>query len=491
MNGIVQQLCRAASAGLPDRELLDALVGRRDEAAFEALLRRHGPMVLAVCRRTLGNAHDAEDAFQATFLVLLRKAASLRKRDALASWLYGVAFHTARRARAMNARRHAREARAVARDRTQQTDADAGLDEALNALPEKYRLPVVLCELQGRPRKEVAGQLNIPEGTLSSRLATARKMLAKRLRQHGETFAGVAPLAVVLPAERVAATVRAAGLALAGQEIAGVVSTKVLTLTEGMVRAMFVNKLRALAVALVALGALGVGTGGLSYLPFGEGPAVAGEQPADSKDRGKQEADLAAALAGVKQAEGDLQRAVLQKAQADLKANAEMQALRERFQQKLNEYHALRRATRPGDKPVDTVGANSVAAAIASRLTYAVPFEIGSTETKDGGKIEILEVWGTRPQIEVGGYYLVRGKYTLPSFDHGTLYFHETTSGPSGPTPELDLQWTRVEKGQGEFTLLHNMSSPGYFHLHLIGPTYNDTVANVYFGTGENVWRKK
>jgi RNA polymerase sigma factor (sigma-70 family) len=491
MNGIVQHLCRAASAGLPDRDLLDALVNRRDESAFEALLRRHGPMVLAVCRRTLGNAHDAEDAFQATFLVLLRKVASLRKRDALASWLYGVAFHTARRARAMNARRHAREARAAARDQTQRTDVDAGLDEALNRLPEKYRLPVVLCELQGRPRKEVASQLNIPEGTLSSRLATARKMLAKRLRQHGQTFARVAPFALHLPAERVAATVRAAGLALAGQEITGVVSTKVLALTEGMVRVMFVNKLRALTVALVVLGAVGVGTGRLTNLPFAEGQAAAREQPADPKDLPRQQAELAAALAAVKQAEAEVNRAIARKAEADLKAEAEVRAARTRFLQKFNEYHALRLATRPGDKPVDTVAANAVAAALASRLSYRVPVEIGFTQFKDGGNIEILEVWGTRPRIEVGGYYLVHGKYTLPSFDHGTLYFHETTSGPSGPTPELDLQWTRVEKGQGEFTLLHNMGSQGYFHLHLVGPNSNDTVANVYFGTGENVWRKK
>jgi RNA polymerase sigma factor (sigma-70 family) len=490
MNGIVQHLCRAASAGLPDRDLLDALVGRRDEAAFEALLRRHGPMVLAVCRRTLGNAHDAEDAFQATFLVLLRKAATLRKRDALVSWLYGVAFHTARRARAMNARRHAREARAAACDRTRETDADSGLDEALNALPEKYRVPVVLCELQGRPRKEVAAQLKVPEGTLSSRLATARKMLAKRLRQHGQTYAGVAPLAVHLPTERVAATVRAAGLALAGQEITGAVSTKVLALTEGMVRAMLVNKLRALTVALVVVGAAGVGTGRLIHLPFAEGQAAAREQPADSKELLRQQAELAAALAAVKQAEADVNRAIALKAEADLKAEAEVRAARTRFLQKFNEYHALR-AARPGDKPVDTVAANAVTAALASRLSYRVPVEIGFTQTKDGGNIEILEVWGTRPRIEVGGYYLVHGKYTLPSFDHGTLYFHETTSGPSGPTPELDLQWTTVEKGQGEFTLLHNMGSPGYFHLHLVGPTSNDTVANVYFGTGDNVWRKK
>jgi hypothetical protein len=256
---------------------------------------------------------------------------------------------------------------------------------------------------------------------------------------------------------------------------------------------MFVNKLRALTVALVVLGAAGVGTGRLTYLPFAEGPAVARDQPAEPKDLLRQQAELAAALAAVKQAEAEVNRAIALKAEADLKAEAEVRAARTRFLQKFNEYHALRLTTRPGpgDKGGDKAGPNTVAATLASRLSYLVPVEIGFTQTKDGGNIEILEVWGTRPRIEVGGYYLVHGKYTLPSFDHGTLYFHETTSGPSGLTPELDLQWTRVEKGQGEFTLLHNMGSPGYFHLHLVGPNSNDTVANVYFGTGDNVWRNK
>jgi RNA polymerase sigma factor (sigma-70 family) len=258
MNGIVQQLCRAASAGLSDSDLLDVLVNRRDEAAFEALLRRHGPMVLAVCRRTLRNTHDAEDAFQATFLVLLRKAGSLRRREALAGWLHAVAYHTARKARAMNARRHVRETEAAARIRPMQPDPDAGLDEALDALPEKYRLPVVLCELQGRPRKDVARQLNIPEGTLSSRLATARKMLAKRLRRHGEVLAGAAPLAAGLPA--VPELVRAAGLMLAGREITGVVSAGVIALTEATVKNMFANRLRTLIVVAVVLATVGIGT---------------------------------------------------------------------------------------------------------------------------------------------------------------------------------------------------------------------------------------
>src|SRR4051794_20369944 len=106
---VVRYACRVSGAALTDRDLVDALVTRRDEAAFETLLRRHGPMVLAVCRRVLRNLHDAEDAFQATFLVLIRRAGSVRKRDSIGSWLYGVAYRTARKAQAMNAKRTVKE----------------------------------------------------------------------------------------------------------------------------------------------------------------------------------------------------------------------------------------------------------------------------------------------------------------------------------------------------------------------------------------------
>jgi DNA-directed RNA polymerase specialized sigma24 family protein len=105
MNCLMRHLRRTALLGLADQDLLDAFVSRREEAAFEALLKRHGPMVLAVCRRVLGNAHDAEDAFQAVFLVLVRKAASIHRREVLGSWLYKVAYRTAQNAKAMNARR--------------------------------------------------------------------------------------------------------------------------------------------------------------------------------------------------------------------------------------------------------------------------------------------------------------------------------------------------------------------------------------------------
>src|SRR5262249_1483282 len=146
----------------------------RDEAAFAALVRRHAPMVFGVCRRVVGHLQDAEDAFQATFLLLARKAGSITAREAVAGWLYSVAYPARLEARSASARRRTRE-RQVAVMPEPATEPEESLrelqrllDRELHRLPEKYRLPVVLCELEGRSRKEVARQLGIPEGTLSS-----------------------------------------------------------------------------------------------------------------------------------------------------------------------------------------------------------------------------------------------------------------------------------------------------------------------------------
>src|SRR5437879_10110341 len=177
------------AAGLADSILLERFLTRRDEAAFEALVRRHGPMVLGVCRRVLSNPHDAEDAFQATFLVFVRKAASIAKRELLGNWLYGVAYHTARAARSAAARRRAKEAKAMPRQQPKEDNVwqelQPLLDQELSRLPEKYRVPIVLCDLEEKSRADVARQLGLPEGTLSSRLARGRALLAKRLTRRG------------------------------------------------------------------------------------------------------------------------------------------------------------------------------------------------------------------------------------------------------------------------------------------------------------------
>src|SRR6266567_8849302 len=197
---VIQHLRRTAllrdGAGRTDGQLLEDYVGRRDDAALAALVWRHGPMVWGVCRRVLRNHHDAEDAFQATFLVLVRKAASIASRELVANWLYGVAHQTALKARATVAKRRTRERQVTdmpepaVSQQDQWRDLQPVLDEELSRLPDKYRGVIVLCDLEGKTRKEVAGQLGCPEGTVASRLARARIMLAKRFTQRGVALSG-------------------------------------------------------------------------------------------------------------------------------------------------------------------------------------------------------------------------------------------------------------------------------------------------------------
>src|SRR5581483_11869583 len=175
-----QTLASPEESARTDGQLVASFVASRDECAFAALVRRHGRMVLGVCRRVLGHVHDAEDAFQATFLVLARKASSLRNSESVGSWLYGVAYRTALEAKTQNIRRHCRE-RPLDNVPSPEVPAEEPrdwlplLERAVSGLPERYRTPVVLCHLEGRSRQEAARQLGLPEGTLSSRLATARQ----------------------------------------------------------------------------------------------------------------------------------------------------------------------------------------------------------------------------------------------------------------------------------------------------------------------------
>jgi RNA polymerase sigma factor (sigma-70 family) len=272
--------------GLSDAQLLNSFIAQRDEAAFAALVRKHGPMVMGVCRRILRNAHDTDDAFQATFLVLVQKVRSLANRQALASWLYTVAYRTALEARARNLRRQQRErqvdvphpeARA-----TEAADWQPILDQELNRLPEKYRTPVILCELEGRPRKEVARQLGLAEGTLSSRLATARRMLAKKLAQHGITLSGgalavaISEVSACVPPSLVLSTVKAALVVAAGQ--VGALMTPAAILSQGVIKAMFIAKLKTTVATVFAV--LLLGTGGLVYCAGGGGQAVQSQERA-------------------------------------------------------------------------------------------------------------------------------------------------------------------------------------------------------------------
>jgi RNA polymerase sigma factor (sigma-70 family) len=301
INRVIDHLRRTVllpdGAGLGDGELLGSFIERHDETALAALVRRHGPMVWGVCRRLLPH-HDAEDAFQATFLVLVRKAASIRSREMVGNWLYGVAHQTALQARRTAARRRAREVQVTVMPDTeavqqeQLPDVQPLLDEELSRLPDNYRVVIVLCDLEDRTRKEVARQLGVPEGTVAGRLVRARAMLAKRLTQRGVVLSGGALAAMLsqnvasagVPALVVSNTIKVASLTAAGQATTGVISVKVAALTEGVLKAMFLSKLKSVVgVLMVAVCLIGVGTA-----------VVLGKQPDEAKKAEAKEAAVKA-----------------------------------------------------------------------------------------------------------------------------------------------------------------------------------------------------
>jgi RNA polymerase sigma-70 factor (ECF subfamily) len=289
MGSVIRHLRQAAlrhGGGLSDGQLLECFLARREEAAFTALVRRHGPMVLGVCRRVLRNPHDAEDAFQATFLVLVRKAASILPRDAVGNWLYGVAYRTARKARAAAALRRAKERQLPLRPGSNGLDETARdwrplLDQEVSRLPDRYRAPVVLCDLEGQTRREAARRLGWPEGTLSGRLARARVLLARRLTARGLTLSAGALAALLaqqaaaeVPWPLVVGTGKVAALAAAGKTAAaaGGISTPAAALAQGVVKAMGMTKFKIMTIVFLVLGLAGAGTGLVGYRALADGP---------------------------------------------------------------------------------------------------------------------------------------------------------------------------------------------------------------------------
>jgi RNA polymerase sigma factor (sigma-70 family) len=279
-------------ADLTDGQLLECFVSRRDGAALEALVRRHARMVWGVCRRVLHHHHDAEDAFQAAFLVLARKAASIRAPAQLGNWLYGVAHRTALKARATRARRQGRERpvtdvpEPAVTDQGLWNDLRPLLDRELSRLPEKYRTVLVLCELEGKTGREAARQLDLPQGTVASRLARARAMLARRLGRHGLVVSGGVLAAVLspglasagVPTAVLSSTIKAVTAVAAGRAAAGVVSPNVAALTEGVIKAMALTKLKSVLLVLLVAFAV-VGSGGALYRTRAAEPGQPAAQP--------------------------------------------------------------------------------------------------------------------------------------------------------------------------------------------------------------------
>jgi RNA polymerase sigma factor (sigma-70 family) len=299
---IFSQLYTLAGAAPPpelsDGQLLERFIASRDEAAFGALLQRHGSMVLRVCRRALHQPQDAEDAFQATFLLLAQKAASIQKHESVASWLYGVAYRLAIKARARSSRRQAREKRAVDIRHNQAglqaswQELQTVLDEELHRLPARHQVPLVLCYLEGKTHEEAARQLGCPVGTVHSRVTRAREMLRKRLARRGLTLS-VAALATVLaadvaagvPARLLGSTCSAALAHAAGDTIpAGLVTAEAAALTKGGLAAMTATQLKLGMALLVAFGLVAAGAGAM----FGGLSTTAAPPPAVSGDAPKQ-----------------------------------------------------------------------------------------------------------------------------------------------------------------------------------------------------------
>jgi RNA polymerase sigma factor (sigma-70 family) len=292
-------LAASQRGGVSDAQLLDRWLVQRDEAAFEVLLWRHGPMILGVCRRVLHNDADVEDAFQATFLLLMRKAASIRRGASVAAWLYQTAYRVALRARQRSREQSARES---ARGELPATDPNEEilwrdvrplLDEEINRLPEKYRVPFIRCYLEGCTNEEAAVEMGCPVGTIHSRLSWARERLRSRLARRGLTLAtaGLTALLVqnaasaALPTPLAETTLQAA-FAYAAQSTAGV-SAGAVALTKGVLRTMFIAKLK-LGVAVVLAVLLAGGVSGLACYRVAEAaayppratPATSGPLPA-------------------------------------------------------------------------------------------------------------------------------------------------------------------------------------------------------------------
>lgn len=268
---------QGGSSGVTDGQLLERFLKERDDTAFEVLVWRHGPMVLALGRRVLGNAHDAEDVLQATFLTLVRKGGAIGKSASLSSWLYKVAYRIALRLQARTAKtlvdgRLVEDVPAPETDESVWRELRPLLDAAIERLPEKYRTAIVLCDLQGKTYREAAEQLGCTASAISTRVTRARQLLRKRLAHHGLSVTlGVLSAALAqrtaaaLPAPLTAATVRAAASLLRAESTTVVISASVAELVEGASQTMSITRFQVVMCLALAAGTVAVGAGILAH----------------------------------------------------------------------------------------------------------------------------------------------------------------------------------------------------------------------------------
>jgi RNA polymerase sigma factor (sigma-70 family) len=306
----IRRLAGASGAGdSTDGQLLARFLKDRDESAFATLVDRHGPMVLNVCRRRLIDANEVDDAFQAVFLVLVKKARSIRKPSLLGNWLYGVACRAAANARRQVSRRQSRIKEIVDMPATQPATGEGWrelrplLDEELERLPEKYRAPLVLCYLQGKTYTEAARILGWADGTVSGRLARGRALLRAALLKRGLTLSAAALTALLadhaaqattVPASLAAATIKAALLVAAGTSLAAGVSTGATALTEGVLKAMFLTKLKIATAVVLTLAVVGMSGGMFTYNTWARDRGTEKKDQATSKEKGELKAEVAA-----------------------------------------------------------------------------------------------------------------------------------------------------------------------------------------------------
>jgi len=277
--------------GMSDSQLLGRFAEARDstaESAFRELINRYGSMVMGVCRQILRHPHDADDAFQATFLVLVRKARSIRVGESLAPWLYGVAYRTAQRARAIASRYRSAAVEHLEEPMGSSSDGDSHLDlrpllhEELNRLPCKYREPIVLCHLEGKTHEEAARLLHWPVGTVSGRLSRGRELLRSRLRRRG-----IEASPAVLSANWLAGTPTGVALGLIESTVgaavgvaAHIVSASVFSLTQGVLQAMLLNKIKTTSLIVLLVGGLTASVG-----IWGIGASHAKSRPAQAAEK--------------------------------------------------------------------------------------------------------------------------------------------------------------------------------------------------------------
>jgi RND family efflux transporter MFP subunit len=474
MNDVVDQLRGVAlrdEAAPTDGELLEAFVARGDGPAFEALVRRHAPMVLGVCRRVAG--HDADDAFQAAFLVLVRKAGSVVPRELVGNWLYGVAYRTALKARALAGRRRQRERPMTDVPQHPSLPDDHAelvrlLDRELERLPAKYRLPIVLCDLEGRTRRDAARQLGLPTGTLSGRLTSARRLLAKRLARRGLAFSGTAlgaalanQAAAEVPKDIVSCTIKAAALFAAGSAAAAVVSGNAAHLAEGVIKSMLLTKLKLVTVILA--GVIVIGAGALAHdRPGSDTPQPPRETPAKpsraATDQAKSDLDVARTnvdLAALRVNEAEEQ---LRKAHQQLeRAQADYQRLRQRAA-KETEKPPLG-ATKPGRDVLIILGQLRPARVV--QITPSVSGKIAEVHVEEGDRVAAGQVLATldagslrndfeRARVNVE---LAQARLQEAKAGQSDEKIHASTAAARVQVAEAELKRAEIEMNQAKTQL--------------------------------------